>query len=39
MVTEQGDVWACGKGEHGVLGLGTDAHQLLPALVGGADEV
>jgi len=39
MVTEQGDVWACGKGEHGVLGLGTDVHQLLPALVGVADEV
>ena len=39
LVTEKGDLWAFGKGDHGVLGLGTDAHQLLPACVGGADEV
>jgi len=36
---EQGDLWDFGKGNHGVLGLWTDADQLLPALVGGADEV
>ena len=37
VVTEQGDLWAFGQ--KGVLGRGTDADELLPALVGGADEV
>jgi len=39
VVREQGDLWTFGNGEHGRLGLGTVADQLLPALVGGADEV
>ena len=38
-VMEKGDLWSFGKGAYGQLGLGTDADQLLPALVGGADEV
>jgi len=37
-VTEQGDVWACGKGDDGQLGLGSKAHQLLPVCVNGAGE-
>jgi len=39
VVTERGDLWAFGKGEYCALGLGTDAHQLLPALVGCEDKV
>jgi len=39
VVREHGDLWALGKGNYGQLGLGIDADQLLPALVGGADEV
>jgi len=39
VVREQGNLWAFGTGNHGVLGLWTDADKLLPALVGGADEV
>ena len=38
-VTEKGDLWAFGTGNNGVLGLGTDVDQLLPACVGGADDV
>jgi len=34
-LTEQGDVWACGRNKDGQLGLGTDVHQLLPSHVGG----
>ena len=37
MVTEEGDAWACGDGEDGQLGLGDNAHQLLPAHVGGRE--
>jgi len=37
LVTEQGDVWACGRGNSGQLGLGDNAHQLLPASVGGRE--
>ena len=39
VVREHGNLWAFGKGNYGQLGLGIDADQLLPALVGGADEV
>jgi len=39
VVSDQGDLWAFGEGAHGQLGLGTNANQLLPACVGGADEV
>ena len=39
VVTQQGNLWAFGKGEYGVLGLGSEADQLLPALVGWVDEV
>mmetsp|Transcript_86883 Transcript_86883/g.127075 ORF Transcript_86883/g.127075 Transcript_86883/m.127075 type:complete len:88 (+) Transcript_86883:49-312(+) len=39
VVMEKGDLWSFGKGEWGELGLGTDADQLLPACVGGAEEV
>jgi len=37
IVTEQGDAWACGNNENGQLGLGDNAHQLLPAHVGGCE--
>eukprot|EP00277_Geminigera_cryophila_P002326 CAMPEP_0179427482 /NCGR_PEP_ID=MMETSP0799-20121207/13417_1 /TAXON_ID=46947 /ORGANISM="Geminigera cryophila, Strain CCMP2564" /LENGTH=482 /DNA_ID=CAMNT_0021202547 /DNA_START=278 /DNA_END=1726 /DNA_ORIENTATION=+ len=39
MVSRQGDLWAFGRGDRGQLGLSNDADELLPALVGGADEV
>jgi len=39
VVREQGDLCAFGKGYLGQLGLGTNADELLPACVGGADEV
>jgi len=39
VVMEKGDLWVFDKGASGQLGLGTDADQLLPACVGGADEV
>jgi len=39
VVMEKGDLWSFGKGRSGQLGVGTDAHQLLPASVDGADEV
>jgi len=39
VVSEQGDLWAFGEGTDGQLGLGMHADQVLPALVGGADEV
>jgi len=39
MVMEKGNLWSFGKGEDGRLGLGSDADQLLPAFVGGADEM
>jgi len=35
VMVEQGDAWACGRNDRGQLGLGTDAHELLPAHVGG----
>eukprot|EP00277_Geminigera_cryophila_P017320 CAMPEP_0179443856 /NCGR_PEP_ID=MMETSP0799-20121207/27319_1 /TAXON_ID=46947 /ORGANISM="Geminigera cryophila, Strain CCMP2564" /LENGTH=73 /DNA_ID=CAMNT_0021230351 /DNA_START=100 /DNA_END=318 /DNA_ORIENTATION=+ len=35
VVTEQGGAWACGINDDGQLGLGSHAHQLLPAQVGG----
>ena len=38
-VTERGEIWACGTGDLGQLGLGTDAYQLLSACVGRADKV
>ena len=37
IVTEEGDAWACGNGEDGHLGLGDNAHQLLPSHVGGRE--
>ena len=37
IVTEGGEVWAWGSGDSGVLGLGNDAHQLVPIKVGGHD--
>jgi len=39
VVMEKGDLWSFGKGAYGQLGLGTDADQLLPACVGGAEKV
>jgi len=36
-VTEDGEVRAFGRGEGGQLGLGTTAHNLLPARVGGRE--
>jgi len=39
VVMEKGDLWSFGKGASGQLGLGTDADQLLPACVGGVNEV
>ena len=39
VVMEKGDLWSFGKGRSGQLGVGTDVHQLLPACVGGSDEV
>ena len=36
-LTEDGDVWSLGEGEHGQLGLGTTKHQYKPAWVGGRD--
>ena len=39
VVMEQGDLWSFGKGLSGQLWLGTNADQVLPACVGGADEV
>jgi RCC1 and BTB domain-containing protein len=33
IVTEKGDLWSCGRGEFGQLGLGSDACQQLPALI------
>jgi len=39
VVSEQGDLWAFGEGADGQVGLGTNANQLLPACVGGADEL
>jgi len=36
---EKGDLWSCGRGEHGELGLSSDACQQLPALVGNTVEV
>jgi len=38
-VMECGEIWACGTGDLGQLGLGTDAYQLLSACVGRADKV
>ena len=35
IVTEEGDAWARGNGEDGQLGLGDNAHQLLPVHVRG----
>jgi len=35
VVTEQGGTWACGISDDGQLGLGSHAHKLLPAQVGG----
>jgi len=37
VVTEQGDAWACGRNNFGQLSLGSQAHQLLPAHVGGRE--
>jgi len=28
VVTEQGDIWAFGRGDHGKLGIGTDVYQV-----------
>jgi len=39
LVAERGDLWAFGKTDCGQLGLGTDAYQLQPVFVGGADKV
>jgi len=39
VVMEKGDLWSFGEGASGQLGLGTEVDQLLPACVGGADEV
>jgi len=39
LVLEKGDLWSFGKGASGQLGLGTGADKLLPACLGGADEV
>ena len=39
VVVEKGDIWSFSKGADGQLGLDTDADQLLPACMGGADEV
>jgi len=36
-LTENGDVFRFGEGEHGQLGLGTTKHQYKPAWVGGRD--
>ena len=37
IVTEEGDAWACGNGKYCQLGLGDNAHQLLPAHVVGRE--
>ena len=39
LVAERGDLWAFGKTDCGQLGLGTDAYQLQPVFVVGADKV
>ena len=39
VVPEHGDLWAFGKGDHGKLGLGANAYQLLPACVGRAHDL
>jgi len=38
-VTEQGDMWTFSAGMHGVLGLGTDTDQQVPACVQENDKV
>ena len=37
VVAEDGEVWAFGTSSEGQLGLGTTAHHLLPARMGGRE--
>jgi len=34
IVTKNGKLWVCGRGQYGVLGLGNENDQLLPVMVG-----
>ena len=36
-VTEDGELFACGQGDHGQLGLGAALHQQQPARAGGPE--
>ena len=36
-VTEDGELFACGQGDHGQLGLGAVLHQQQPARAGGPE--